>query len=267
MTRLYAERVDMGDAEHPLPVDLYHDSEVGKTVSYALRSFKTLNALKKAPAVEVGKGIETYSARLPQFNEKSRINAGFIYPSPHEEGVYWLVMDDRLTDDERLAVAFHEISHLAGGYHTDEKQTQKTAIDSLATLARNYDKLNNPEASRVIQRDAGVRYDISEIDKNELGRALKYLMDTSHYFGMNQKDLDRLGVRGSGKKNLEGMLGIMLIFTGIFLLLPLANFTGNIIGNQGYFSPINFREVLGILLILFSLGVFSYKNILFRRIK
>jgi hypothetical protein len=40
MTRRYAERVDMGDAKHPLPVDLYHDSEVGKTVSYALEVSK-----------------------------------------------------------------------------------------------------------------------------------------------------------------------------------------------------------------------------------
>jgi len=267
MTRRYAERVDMGDAKHPLPVDLYHDSEVGKVVSYALRSFKTLNALKKAPAVEVGKGIETYSARLPQFNEKSRINAGFIHPSPHENGVYWLVMDDRLTEDERLAVAFHEISHLAGGYHADEKQTQKTAIDSLAILARNYDKLNNPEVSRTLQRDAGVRYDISEMDKTEIGRALKYLIDRSHYFDMNQADLDRLGVRSSGKKNLEAMFGVISIFVGIFLLLPFSNFTGNVIGNQGYLNPLNFKSILGILLVLFSLGVFSYKKILFRRIK
>ena len=267
MARRYAERVDMGDAKHPLPVDLYHDSEVGKTVSYTLRSFKTLNALKQAPAVDVGEGIETYSAKLPQFNEKSRINAGFIHPSPHKEGVYWLVMDERLTDDERLAVAFHEISHLAGGYHSDEKQTQKTAIDSLATLARNYDKLNNPEVSRTLQRDAGVRYDISEMDKTEIGRALKYLMDTSHYFGMDQADLDQLGVRTSGKKNLEGMLGIVSIFLGIFLLLPFSNFTGNVIGNQGYFNSITFRELLGILLVVFSLGVFSYKKILFKKIK
>jgi|TARA_B100002003_G_scaffold193882_1_gene183437 hypothetical protein len=267
MTKRYAERVDMGDKAHPLPVDLYHDSEVGKTVSYALRSFKTLNALKQAPAIDVGKGIEVYSAKLPQFNEKSRINAGFIHPSPHEEGVYWLVMDERLNDDERLAVAFHEISHLAGGYHSDEKQTQKTAIDSLATLARNYDKLNNPEVSKTLQRDVGVRYDISEMDKTEIGRALKYLMDTSHYFGMNQEDMDKLGVRSSSKKNLEGLLGIVSIFLGIFLLLPLSNFTGNVIGNQSYFSSINFREILGISLVLFSLGVFSYKKILFRRIK
>jgi hypothetical protein len=267
MTRRYAERVDMGDAKHPLPVDLYHDSEVGKIVSYALRSFKTLNALKQAPAVDVGKGIEVYSARIPQFNEKSRLYAGFIHPSPHEEGIYWLVMDERLTDDERLAVAFHEISHLVGGLNPNEKQAQTTAINSLATLARNYDKLNNPEVSRTLQRDAGVRYDISERDKHEIGRALKYLMDRSHYFGMNQADLDRLGVRSSGKKNLEGMLGIISIFLGILLLLPFSNFTGNVIINKGYFNSISFREVLGILLFLFSLGVFSYKKILFRRIK
>jgi hypothetical protein len=169
--------------------------------------------------------------------------------------------------DERLAVAFHEVSHLAGGYHSDEKQTQKTAIDSLATLARNYDKLNNPQVSTTLQRDAGVRYDISEMDKTEIGRALKYLMDTSHYFGMNQADLDRLGVRSSGKKNLEGMLGIVSIFLGIFLLLPLSDITGNVISNQGYFNPTNFKSILGILLVLFSLGVFSYKKVLFRRIK
>lgn len=267
MTRRYAERVDIGDEKHPLPVDLYHDSEVGKVVSYALRSFKTLNALKKALRVEVGKGIESYSARLPQFDEESRINAGFICPSPYDEGVYWLVMDERLTDDERLAVAFHEISHLAGGYHTDEKKTQKTAIDILATLARNYDKLNNLEVSKILQRDANVRYDISEMDKTKIGRALKYLMNTSHYFGMNQADLDKLGVRSSGKKNLEGMLGIVSIFLGIFLLLPFSNFTGNVIGNQSYFNLINFKEILGILLVVLSLGVFSYKKILFKRIK
>ena len=267
MTRRYAERVDMGDKENSLPVDLYHDSEVGKVVSYALRSFKVLNALKKVSAVDVGKGIEVYSARIPQFNEQSRLYAGFIHPSPHEKGVYWLVLDERLTRDERLAVAFHEISHLVGGINPNEKQTQKIAIDSLATLARNYDKLNKPEVSRILQRDAGVRYDISEMDKTEIGRALKYLVDNSHYFGMSQTDLDRLGVRSSGKKNLEDMLGIVSIFIGIFLLSPFSNFTGNVIINQGYFNPLSFRKLLGILLVLFSLSILSYKKILFRRIK
>jgi hypothetical protein len=63
------------------------------------------------------------------------------------------------------------------------------------------------------------------------------------------------------------MLGITSIFMGLFLLLPLSNLTGNVIINQSYFNPVNFREVVGILLVLFSLGVFSYKKILFRRIK
>lgn len=248
-------------------MDLYHDSEMGKVVSYALRSLRTLNALKQVPVVNVGEGIEVYSGRLPQFNERSRINAGFIHPSPHKEGVYWLVIDERLTPYERLAVAFHEISHLAGGYHSDEKQTQKTAIKSLAILARNYDKLNNPEVSRTLQRDAGVRYDISEMDKTEIGKALKYLIDTSHHFGMEQGDLDRLGVRSTSKRNLDGMLGIASIFIGTFLLLPISNFTGNVIVNQIYFGGIGFRKLFGIFLIFLSLGIFNYKKFLFKRIK
>jgi hypothetical protein len=267
MTRRYAERIDMGEEGHPVIADLYHDSEVRKTVSYALRSFRTLNALKQAPPVDAGRGIETYSARLPQFDEEKRINGGFIMPSPRKEGVYWIVIDERLNDDERLAVAFHEISHLAGGYHSDEKQTQKTAIDSLAVLATSYDKLNRPEVARILQRDAGVRYEISERDQDEIGRALRFLMDRSRYFGINQADLDRLGVRGLSRRNLERMLGIFFIFIGIFLLLPLGNLTGNVINSQDYFNPLNFKSILGILLVLFSLGIFSYKKILFRKIK
>ena len=267
MARKFAERVNLGDKDSPIPADLYHDSEVGKVVSYALRSYKILHALKKGPEIDVEKGIETYSAKLPQFDEESRMNAGFIHPSPHKEGVYWIVMDERLNDDERLGVAFHEISHLAGGYHENEKQTQKQAIDSLTNLARNYDKLDSPKVSEILKRDTGINYDISEMEKTELGRALRYLIDRGHHFGIDDIELNNLGIRKSKGKNLEGLLGIISLFLGIYLLLPHANITGNVINNGNYFTKDIFSTLFGFFLLFSSITIFSYKKIIFKRLK
>jgi hypothetical protein len=105
------------------------------------------------------------------------------------------------------------------------------------------------------------------MDQLQLGRALKWLIDRSSYFGMNQTDLTRIGVASSNRRNLESMLGIVSIFIGIFILLPFPNITGNVIGNQSYFDFFSLKNIFGILLIVLPLGVLSHKKILSRRIK
>lgn len=264
MVRKYAEKINMGSEEDPLVVDFYHDSDAEKIVSYALQSFRTLNALKKAPQIDVGKGIEVYSAKLPQFDEESRTHSGFIHPSPYKKGVYWVVMDERLTDEERLGVAFHELSHLAGGYNDDEKKTQATAIDCLANLARNYDKLNDPKVSEVLSRDAGISYDISEMDKEGIGRALKYLMDTSPCFGLDRQDLENLGVGRFRGRTLERRLGIFFLVFGMFFLLFSPTITGNVIGTQDF--SFNYFHLVGFLFIFLSVFLLTYKKIFFKRL-
>ncbi len=258
MVRRFYERVGAGGHEF----DLYQDSEVGKFTSYALRSFLVLNALKQGPDIKFGEGVESYSAKLPQFDEVTRLNGGFLTPSPHKKGVYWLVMDERLKPEEKLAVAFHEIAHLAGGYNDNEKKTQSNALEGMRKILTNYELLSGERSERVIQERTGFEYRADEKSPEELGKALRYLADTSNYFAIGQSDLRELGVNRVNSKNLERLLGFLFIGFGIISIPKVI--TGNVVSN---ISQETLNYFLSGLSFLIGFALLTYRKILFKTIR
>jgi hypothetical protein len=227
-----------------------------------LRGYRSLEALRKGPRVEVENGIRVYSAKLPQYQrtrEGVAINAAFIEPSPKEKGIYWLVVDERLAEHERLAVISHEIAHLAGGHHKDEKGTQKLAIQTLTNLVGGYEQLSSPRVSEVLQRDAKIKFNAEEIRKEELSGALQYLVDSSRYFGVTRQDWYEAGLRPMPKKSgLDGGLGVFFTFLGILLILSnSSNPTGNVIGSSSEIVI----SILGIISFLLGISLLGFSQL------
>jgi hypothetical protein len=260
MSRTYAEKINIGDKKNPVHIDLYNDSQVGQVVSYALRSIKTLGALKQLPEINVGKGIEAYSTRFPHFDERTGMHGALISPSPHDDETYWVIMDERLNDSQMLGQAFHEMSHLVGGYHEDEKQAQKTTLAAMQTIASNYEELDSPDVTRVLQRDAGINYKPSEVSKEKLGRALQYVADTSRYFDVSDHEVREQGVhrvspkpkRTWGRRQNSGLerrlAGLFFVFLGMILTLGNVRVTGAVVGAGSFFGWIGMIGLLSFLI-------------------
>ena len=267
--RCYRDTINMGSKSKPIEADIYDDIEAAKIVGYALRSINTIHALRNEPRVNVKKGIEVYTARLPQFDEKRRIFSGFIVESPYDADKYALIMDERLTEGEKIAVAFHEISHLGEKGYNSERETQKSAIDSVASLLRSYDDLKKPETVRALKNQKGVDYDISEIPKADLNECLRYMIDSGPYFGIDEQDLTDIGIidvsSRSRRSRLENLVGMIFLISGIYLILPFNSISGGFIGVGGI--SMELFSLLGIFLISCSLTIFSYRKLFFRKTK
>lgn len=255
MERRLAERINMGDADAPVIVDLYEDSEAAKDTSYMLRGYRVFEALRKGPKIEVGKGIRVYSAKLPQYQrtpEGIAINAGFIEPSPKDKGIYWLVIDERLTEHERLAVISHELAHLKGGGHDNEKETQKLAIQTLTSLVQGYKVLSTQDASETLQKESRIRFNAGEVDEKELTRALQYLINSGKYFGTTRQDWYDAGLKPVPRKGLDSMIGIFIIILGLIPFLSLS-ITGSVIGSS-YEREVSIAGASLIIIGMFVLG-------------
>jgi len=254
------ERIDMGGKGNPIIVDLYEDSKTVKDTSYIMRGYRTLEALHKGPEIIAGSGIRVYSAKLPQFRRVQKgvaINSAFIEPSPKEKGEYWLVVDERLSDYERLAVISHEIAHLAGGHHKDEKSTQKLAIQTLTNLVGYYDKLSAPNVSESLERDKNINFKVNEKGEGELKQALQYLINSGSFFGISQQDWYEAGLRPLPKRRgLDSILGALLLL-GILFLGYSINMTGFSILSQT--NDYKTLSITGILLILTCVLIWGYK--------
>ncbi len=257
MPRKYAETINMGEEENPILVKLYEDEEKSETVAYALKSYRTLSELGQDMKVPKNAEIEVYSARLPQFNEGTRMNAAFIEPSPYEKNVFWIVMDERLKPEEELAVAFHEVSHLINGYHSNERITQEKAIDALMMMARSYEELNKPQTKEDLMKK-GNNYDISEKNKLEIGKAAKHLINAKAYFGIDNQDLEDMGiVERQRKNNLERYFGFIPLSIGFYLLLSSSTITGNVINNTIPNFP---KGITGLGLIVLAIALFIWQR-------
>lgn len=223
-------------------VSLYNpDKSLAEEVSYVIRAYSALSALKKGPGFPLGMKVKLFTAELPYFKRHGKTSTfgAFVNKSPHNEGEYYLVLDERLyAGSERLAVVSHELAHIAGKFDgSHERDTQKLAIQTLTNLYGYHEKLSKPEVSKAFQQERGLTFNAGERPREEIKDALQYLIDTGKTFGVTEKDWYDAGLTPlnptSKRGNLEQRFGIFFISTGIItFLLSATSFTGSIIGTQ-----------------------------------
>ncbi len=221
MSKTFFERVGIEGGGHSSEFDLFKDTELAKEVSYVLRGYRVLERLHKAPHLEVGKGIHVFSTRFPQFKREGEIAfyGGKINESPHQPGEYWLMIDERLSETERLAVIAHELGHLAGGFHEEERPTQKAAIQVMTELYGGYDILADAKTVEDLHK-GGIDFDIRERPREEFRKALEYLTRSRYAFGVTKEDLQDAGLQIEQRKRhrgLEDRFGFALIIIGLLL--------------------------------------------------
>lgn len=220
MSKTFAERVEVVREGHRFEFDLFYDTELAREVSYVLRGYRALELLHKAPHLEAGRGMHVFSTRFPLFKrtkEGIALYSAKLDPSPHNEGEYWLMVDERLSEAERLAVITHELGRLAGGFHEDERPTQKAAIQVMTELYGNYDVLAETTTRESLHK-RGINFNVRERPKKKFKEALEYLTRSGRYFGITSEDLHDAGLtplKTTRSKGLENRFGFIVLILAV----------------------------------------------------
>jgi hypothetical protein len=240
------------DLPNGMNVDLpvYEDPNLTRLLSYSIRGYTTLSALGKSKHFPANVRLQIYETHLPNFRQDSKLYSAVLLNDGRED--YTILVDERLTESEKLGAISHELGHLSGGHKTNENETQNIAINHLKTLYTGYDTLSDPATVGTIKREARVNFDASEIPKETLAGALKYVVGSAKSFGINDSDLASRHAIHRTPTLADRLPSLILISSGLFLLLKNIVPTGAVIGissMNGFFDFVGiFSFIVGLLL-------------------
>lgn len=203
----------------------------------------------KQKGYDLSRGVRLgiYEGVIPAANLQRKTN--IAYTTETADGKQRVVVvDSRLKPYEKLAVLAHELSHVAQGHGVgynpaDEKEAQKRAIQQLTTLYEDYEDLQKAT------QNSGSKsfFDVNQVSKKDITKAIGLLMNTRGYFGVDNRDLEQhTSTLRKVAKDLEGLVaGFIGIFGFIACLIFLSsNLTGNVIGNLSTSASNNLAIVL-----------------------
>lgn len=239
----------------------YANEGLTNLANYISRSNKVLGKLRKAQKSydpKTGTKIRVYEAEIPQYNAKSGLGAGFNAETT-DGGEHIIVVDKRLKPYQKMAIVAHELSHVHGGSYKnprEEHDAHLAAINQLSSLYGDYDDIKKATSG-----SDNPFFDVKKQSKEEIGRAVAYLVGTRNYFGVKEEELqNNVLVFRKIKKDLENIVAQIISVSSITLSIFFlsSNITGNAIADL----PIKANSFIGAGLFIISLiaGFFWLKS-------
>jgi|TARA_B100001971_G_C18168231_1_gene525537 hypothetical protein len=232
--RKYVGRETIHHPRGDFEMDVYENSNLTNLASYLVKYSSVMAELNQ------GKGLPK-GARLSfvegEFKTRIQSGKGSLYDSVTEhkgKENYTVVIDDRLSESEKIAKLSHEIGHLLGGHKVDERDAHKLAIGQLYNILRSYETLLDPDVrSRLKKKTGRDAVNPSEIPREQIKNGLQYLIDTRNSFGVSDADLKEIGIEFRRSQGLEGMVGLIIFSFGLATLLSFnITISGLVIGTK-----------------------------------
>ncbi len=210
--------------------------------NYLSRSNKVLGKLRKAQKgydPKTGTAIRVYEAEIPEFNETTRLGAGFNAET-QDGKEHVIVIDKRLKPYEKMAALAHELSHVYGGRAIksnadlvrEEHDTHLATIDLLTTLYEDYDAL---QRATVGKKDS--YFATTSQPKREVGQAVAHLVQTRKVFGIRDDEIAHHNATFKAithhlRNNLESRVHVFIAIPALVIgsVALSNNITGNVIG-------------------------------------